>query len=139
MYRFIIILILIIGCSQKQSNDYLKKGTFELYENEKFIAKIYRLNNYQIEEYEDSIVVARLEWLSDNSFIIKSTKKNQIDMDTVTFAINHYKVSENEFKIIGKSYNVKLDYTYGATLKKKDSEVLYFKDTLISLNKNQKK
>jgi len=73
--KIIFIVILFSSCLTKQKQVDLKNGKFEIYENGRFMGNIYRLNNYQVEEYGDTILYCKLEWLSEKSVILSSIKK----------------------------------------------------------------
>ncbi|WP_104733943.1 hypothetical protein [Hanstruepera ponticola] len=135
MIKYLIILLLITGCSQ---NNKLKVGTFELQEDGVPIGKIYRLNKYQIEEYSDgSLLFANLHWKSDSSFIIIGLEKDPKGIDTVSFLVKLKKTSKDEYALTSEPYYLKSSYTYKGVLIKKSSDVKKeYLDTLIQLNKN---
>lgn len=73
IFFFTLIIISILGCSHK-NNDEIKTGTFEIYENDSLVGKLYRLGNYQIEKYPEGVeLIVRIN--HKNRFYIL-TKRN---------------------------------------------------------------
>ena len=61
------IILLVISIITLNSCNSLKRGTFNLYENGVYIGNIYRLNQYQIEEFDSTVLVAKLNWKTKTS------------------------------------------------------------------------
>jgi hypothetical protein len=134
----ILFFLLIFSCAQNTNP--IKNGTFELYENDELIGKIYRLNNFQIETYENvDDHIARIDYKTDSTYLIRGIEKVQVGVDSIVF-LNKYKmIKKNEFQITAEPYNVNLDYKYKAVLKKISDDVdEKYSDTLKYLNRNYK-
>ncbi len=136
MYKQILILFLIVIFSSCDKNS-LKVGTFEIYEDEIYIGKIYRLNNYQIEEYpKTSLLISQLSWKNDTSFVLKGTEINPKGIDTIQFLNFYSNISKNKYSLLAIPINSKFDYEYNATIVKKSNTIdKKFLDTLLTLNK----
>ena len=137
-----ILLILIFALSNSCAQDInpIKNGTFELYENNELIGKIYRMNNFQVETYDnENDHIARIDYKTDSTYLVQGTEKVKVGIDTVIF-LNKYKmISKNEFQITAEPYNLDIDYVYKAVLKKISDEVdKKYSDTLNYLNRNIK-
>jgi hypothetical protein len=135
-----LILIFVLSNSCAQNTNSIKNGTFELYENNELIGKIYRMNNFQVETYDNEIDhIARIDYKTDSTYLVQGTEKVKVGIDTVIF-LNKYKmISENEFQITAEPYNLDIDYVYKAVLKKINNEIdKKYSDTLNYLNRNYK-
>ena len=118
-----------------------REGTFKLYENDKPIGIIYRLDKYQVEEYFDgTLLFAELNWETDSTYIMKGTELNPKGIDTVTFLNKIKKIGEAKYSIVATPYNIKSSYKYKAVLVRESSKIKEkYLDTLIKLNKTWKK
>ena len=141
MKKFILLILFsAFANSCAQNTNPIEKGTFELYENDELIGKIYRINNFQIETYEnENDLFARIEYKTDSTYLVQGIEKVKVGIDTIVF-INKYKMlGKDEFQITAKPYNVDIDYVYKAVLKKISNEVdKKYSDTLNYLNRNYK-
>ncbi len=138
--RFLLLIIFTTLCFTNCKNNTLKKGTFELYENNKLISVIHRLNNFQVEDYVDGTsLLAKIKWISNTDCYIKGNEKNPKDIDTILFHLKYDKIKENHFFITGKTVNSNINYQYKAKLVKVNNIVSKkYIDTLKFLNKNIK-
>ena len=138
MYRLLLVTFILFG-SCIGSENALKSGTFDVYENDKFVARIYRLNNYQIEEDQEdgTITLVKIEWKSNNSMITRTVEENTDQIYDTEYLIKHEKIEKYKYKITGMEYPKRDDYVYEAILEKSSSEIKeeYLKQ-LESLNKN---
>ena len=130
----ILSLILILGCSK--NNDGIKQGTFKLYENDTIVGTIYRINNYQVEKYLDSSeLIARLEYQTDSTYLMRGIEEIQIGIDSIIWLINYKEITKKKYKIRGTPHNANFQYQYDATLVKVDNNIpLIYRRTLDSLN-----
>jgi len=138
MMKIITYILLILTISCVQNTNPIKIGTFEIYEEDELIGKIYRLNNFQIETYDNETdQIARIDYKTDSTYLVQGIEKVKVGVDTVVF-LNKYKmIGENEFQITAEPYNVNIDYVYKAVLKKINSGVdEKYSDTLKYLNQN---
>lgn len=126
--------ILIFGCSPK--NEGINYGTFVLYENDSIVGTIYRIENLQIEKYQDgSEVVAKIQYTSDSTYVMSGIEKDQVGIDTLKWLNTYRKTGKNKFQIIAKPQNSDIDYEYKATLVKTKNEVpIEFSKILNELN-----
>ncbi|GGK38319.1 MULTISPECIES: hypothetical protein [Flavobacteriaceae] len=138
MYKKIFCLFAIIfafiGCVSNQSG--IKEGEFELYENEKYLGRIFRLKNYQVELYNNEpVFIARLEWISDSICNLIGTKINPVDIDTVVFRNTFERIEQNKFRIFITPINSSIEYSFKGILNKKSDKIpSKYLDTLIYLN-----
>ena len=136
----LILLIIIVGCSPEKEE--IKNGTFELFENDSFKGTIYRMNNFQIEKYNDNEpeLISKLDYISDSTFYLSGTEINPKDLDTVFFHTTYKKIAENKFKIVIVPVNSDIEYRFeGILIKTKEEIEKKYIDTLNYLNKNNKK
>ena len=132
-YFYVFYLISIISCNTEDGN--LKKGTFKLYEKDVLIGYIYRLENYQVEDYhEEDAFFAKLNWKDNNTCYIKVLDKEENRLDSLLFLLKHKKISKYIYELEGIPVNSSVDYEYKATLIKESSKVTKFLDTLKVLN-----
>lgn len=128
---FIIILLCTIGCSQK--NDGIRTGTFEIYENDSLVGKIYRFGNYQIEKYpEGDELIARIDYKTDSTYLLRGIEKVQIGIDSIIWLNKYWKIESDKFGILAVPSNSNDDYRYEAILKKVNEKI--DKDYLARLN-----
>ncbi len=116
----------------------MKVGTFKLYEQGSLVSKIYRLNNYQIEENEGEILYAKLNWKSNSSVIIKGLEIVPNIIDTISFFMNHDEIEKNKYRIVSYPTDRRIEYKYEGILVRESSKIKkeYF-DTLVQLNINK--
>lgn len=132
-------MLAFISCESNSNS--VKVGTFELYESNKFIGTIYRLNQYQIEDYNDgSSLFAKLIWKTDSTFILKGIESNPKSIDSITFLNTIREIGQNKYSLSATTFNVKSDYEYKALLIKKSSKIdkKIYLDTLVKLNKDHR-
>ena len=138
----IVLLVLIIstvGCNSKK--DEIKYGTFDLYENDTVVGTIYRMNNFQFEKYLDnSEIIARIDYKTDSTYLIRGIEKNQIGIDTIIWLNTFKKINEKKYKFIVEPFNSDIDYKYeGIMVRTKNEIEENYIDTLNYLNRNFKK
>lgn len=124
MKKFILILcsIIIFGCNSDKKG--ISYGTFNLYENESLVGTIYRVENYQLEKYlDDSELIARIEYISDSTYIVSGIEKNLTGIDTIKWLNTHKTIDKNKFLITAKPQNTTIEYEYKASLVKVDNKV----------------
>lgn len=113
--------LLIIGCSPKSG---IKKGTFEIYEKDSLVGKIYRLESYQIEKYPNgNELIAKIEYETDSTYYLSGIEKKKTKVDSIIWLNRYWKIGNNKFKIVAVASNIKLDYKYEATLLKVNEEI----------------
>ncbi|MCL5244936.1 hypothetical protein M4I21_03900 [Cellulophaga sp. 20_2_10] len=121
-YYYFLILFIFISCNSK--TDGVKSGTFELYENDSLIGYVYRVGNYQIEDYPDNTeLIARIDHQTDSTYFLKGVEKNQDGIDSIIW-LNHYReIAQNKYKIVATPYNSDIEYKYEGVLLKVSNEV----------------
>ena len=121
-YSYFLILSIFISCNSK--TDGVNSGTFELYENDSLIGYVYRIGNYQIEDYPDNTeLIARIDHQTDSTYFLKGIEKKQDGIDSIIW-FNHYKeIAQNKYKIVATPYNSDIEYKYEGVLLKVSNEV----------------
>ena len=119
---FTLILLCAIGCSQK--SDGIKTGTFEIYENDSLVGKIYRLGNFQIEKYpEGNELIARIDHKTDSTYLLKGIEKKENGIDSIIWMNLYQKIEKDKYKIIATPFNSEIEYKYEGVLLKINDEV----------------
>jgi hypothetical protein len=125
-----------MSCAQNNSG--IKKGVFELYENDSLIGMIYRSGQYQIEYYGvENETIVKIEHSSASEYYLTEVESNFSDIDSIDIAsFVHKKISSDQYQIKGRGLNIISDYRYYATLKKISEEIPEkYAKKLDSLNK----
>ncbi len=121
-YYYFFILSIFISCNSK--TDGVKSGTFELYENDSFIGYVYRVGNYQIEDYPDNTeLIARIDHQTDSTYLLKGIKKKQDGIDSIIWFNQYRKIAQNKYEILATPYNSDIKYKYEGVLLKISNEV----------------
>lgn len=127
----ILIILFAIGCSQKK--DGIKTGTFEVYENDSLVGKIYRLGSYQIEKYpEGNELIARIDYETDSTYFLRGIEEIQTGIDSIIWLNKYLEIGTNTFRILAVPSNSNIDYKYEAVLKKVSMKI--DKEYLLRLN-----
>lgn len=132
----ILSLLIIISCSHKE-NLGIKEGTFELYEKDSLIGKIYRQGNFQLENYQNGIeIIAKIEHKTDSTYLISGIEKIQSGIDSIVWLNKYWKLSNGKYRIKAVAFNANLNYEYNAVMMKVNEKIeeKYLKK-LDSLNK----
>ncbi|MGB6038177.1 MAG: hypothetical protein WBG42_18010 [Cryomorphaceae bacterium] len=79
---------------------------------------IYRYGNYQIEAANGKGLVAKLNWITNDSLTISGIESNPEGIDSLIFVVWHKKKSENKYDLFGQPLNSNLEYSYKAFLEK---------------------
>jgi hypothetical protein len=115
----------------------IRKGVFQLYENDSLFGEIYRSGNYQIENYfTNKDVIAKIDHLSDSTFILKGIEENPKGLDSTTFLVTYKQIDVNHYAINAKLINMNTNYLYqGKYVKVSDEIPEKYAKKLDSLNK----
>ena len=128
---FALILLCTIACSQK--NNGIKTGTFEIYENDSLVGKIYRLGNYQIEKYpEGNELIARIDYKTDSTYFLRGIEKVQKGVDSIVWLNKYWKIGTDKYGVLAIPSNSNIDYKYEAVLRKVSEKIET--DYLVKLN-----
>ena len=135
----ILLLIVITGCNSNK--DEIKYGTFDIYENDKIVGTLFRMNNFQIEKYEGKEkLISKIDYESDSTYNIGGTELNPNGIDTIVFKTIYKKIEKNRFKLLIFPINSNIDYKWEGILEKKDENIdKKYIDTLTYLNNEYKR
>ncbi|MEM9078222.1 MAG: hypothetical protein AAGC43_14360 [Bacteroidota bacterium] len=133
---FALIVSSAIGCNQQKGG--IKKGTFQIIENDSVVGKIYRYGSYQIELYPNGKeVAASINYLSDSTYVLSGLEKQKDLIDSITWLNIYKEKGKDSFMVMATPSNINTNYQYEGLLVKIDDEVneTYLKK-LDSLNEN---
>jgi len=134
-----LLLLIVITIACNSVNEDFKNGTFELYEKDTFVGILMRMNNFQVEKYEEGKIslISKLDYTSDSTYLLSGTEINAKGVDTTIFLTTFKKLDKNKYKITGIPYNFNLEYKYeGVLIKTKNNIKEKYVDTLNYLNRN---
>jgi len=128
MKKNIGLLLLIISSNiySQGNNDScksLKKGVFEIYENGEKIGKVYRKENYQLEDYFNGKGLSKVRIKSDKCKLYFNSYKIEKDLDTITWVASYTKKERNLYSFIAKPLYLKIGYTYVGEIKKINDKI----------------
>ncbi|MCP4176614.1 MAG: hypothetical protein GY756_02510 [bacterium] len=122
---FFLTLMLTSSCQTETDFNDLKRGTFELYENNNKVGTIYRYKNIQIEEYPDTekLLKVKLTWIAFNKVLMSGLEENPSAIDTITWLSSYLKKGKNHYSFISRAAFIDtLSYRYkGEILKTSNS------------------
>lgn len=117
MYRLLIVLCCLFSIACSRDNP-LKRGTFLLYEKGEIVDTIYRMDNYQIESAKGKALVAKLNWISNDSLIMSGVETNPTGVDRIIFSVWYEKQAKTKYNLYSQALNSDQDYYYEAILEK---------------------
>ena len=122
----VFLILLILSCTNNQSScDKLMHGSFELFENDVLIGKLYRKDSFQIEEYLDkeTYTIGRFKQIEGCVFLLKHNEIKK-PTDTITWSINYIPLDSNIYEINARAaYIDTLKYVYRGKLVKTANEL----------------
>lgn len=126
MKRIIGLLLLIFSSnmhSQINNCKILKKGVFEIYENGEKIGRIYRKENYQLEDYFDGKDLSKVRIKTDKCKLYFNSYEIENDLDTITWVASYTKKERNLYSFNAKPLYLKIGYTYVGEIKKINDKI----------------